>query len=81
MNRRYRVGILHLATAMRGSQLRLHDAIKAVDDLGVPDVEGAAVVSEAIEKGVLRHRDDDTLAFPIPSFHGYMVQLAESSPA
>ena len=81
VNRRYRVGILHLATAMRGSQLRLHEAIKAVDDLGVPGVAGAAVVSEAIEKGVLRHQDDDTLAFPIPSFLGYMVQLAASSRA
>ena len=79
VNRRYRVGILHLATALRGGPLAFHEAIKAIDDLGAPDVAGAAVVSEAIEKGVLRHQDDDTLAFPIPSFHGYMVQLAESS--
>ena len=64
-----------------GSQLQLHEGLKAVDDLGVPGVAGTAVVSEAIEKGVLRHGDDDTLAFPIPSFHGYMVQLAESSRA
>ena len=81
VNRRYRVGILHLAAIMNGSQLRFHEAIQAVDDLGVRGVEGAAVVSDAIEKGVLRHRDDDTLAFPIPSFHEYMLRLADSSSA
>lgn len=85
VNRRYRVGILHLAATMantanvEGSQLRFHEAIQAVDDLGVRGVEGTAVVSDAIEKGVLRHRDDDTLAFPIPSFHDYMLRLADSS--